>query len=49
MESYEQRVPILDFLYRKSGMNSQGFSVASEKLEDLYRTLSMTFNARKYS
>jgi signal transduction histidine kinase len=35
MESYEQRVPILDFLYRKSGMDSQGFSVAPEKLEDL--------------
>ena len=27
MESDEQRVPILDFLYRKSDMNSQGFSV----------------------
>jgi two-component system sensor histidine kinase/response regulator len=37
MESYAQRVPILDFLYRKSGMNSQGFSVAPENLEDLIR------------
>jgi two-component system sensor histidine kinase/response regulator len=37
MESYEQRVPILDFLYRKSGMNSQGFSVAPENPEDLIR------------
>jgi two-component system, sensor histidine kinase and response regulator len=37
MESYEQRIPILDFLYRKSSVNSQGFSETSEKLEDFMR------------
>ena len=37
IESYEQRVPILDFLERKTGLNSEEFSGAPENLEDLIR------------
>jgi len=37
MESYEQRVPVLDFLERKTGQNSPGFSEAPENLENLIR------------
>ena len=37
LESYEQRVPILDFLERKTDLNSEGFSEAPENLENLIR------------
>jgi signal transduction histidine kinase len=35
MESYKQHVPILDFLYKNADQTSQGFSEATEKLEEL--------------
>ena len=38
MTSYEQRVPILEFLFKKPGVNSSGFSEdASNNREDLIR------------
>jgi two-component system, sensor histidine kinase and response regulator len=37
MESYEQRVPILDFLARKTDLNLEEFSEAPENLEDSIR------------
>jgi len=38
MESYEPRVPILEFLFKKPGVNTSGFSEeASDNLEDLIR------------
>jgi light-regulated signal transduction histidine kinase (bacteriophytochrome) len=37
MESYEQHVPVLEFLYRKSGVNIPGFSEVPEILEDPIR------------
>ena len=38
MEYYEQRVPILEFLYNKPGVNSSGFpEEASNNLEELIR------------
>ena len=38
MESYEPRVPILEFLFKKPGMNSSRFPVqASNNLQDLVR------------
>ena len=37
MESYKQRVPMLDFLFRKTSVTSQAFSETTEHMEDLMR------------
>lgn len=37
MQSYEQRVPVLDFLYRETGISPQELTESPENLEDLIR------------